>query len=40
MNLMDATAASLRGMFTDKPDFTPYTAVAPDPRIFGPAAAK
>ena len=40
LNLMDATAASLRGMLTDKPDFAPFTALAPDLRIFDPAAAK
>jgi sugar lactone lactonase YvrE len=40
LNLMDATAASLRGVFTDTPDFTPFTALAPDPRIFDPANAK
>lgn len=40
LNLMDATAASLRGMFTDQPDFAPFTALAPDPRIFSPAPAK
>lgn len=39
LNLMDATAASLRGMFTDKPDLTPFTAVAPDPRIFTSATS-
>jgi DNA-binding beta-propeller fold protein YncE len=40
LNLMDATAASLRGMLTDKPDFTPFSALAPDPRIFTPEAGK
>jgi hypothetical protein len=40
LNLADATAASLRDMFTTEPDFTPYTAVAPDRRIFDPAKVK
>jgi YVTN family beta-propeller protein len=33
-NLTEATAASLREMFTAEPDFTPYEAIAPDQRIF------
>ena len=37
LHLMDATAASLADMFTDTPDFTPFTAHPPDPRIFSPA---
>ncbi len=37
MSLMDATAASLRDMLTGEPDFTPFTAVMPDRRIFDPA---
>jgi YVTN family beta-propeller protein len=35
LNLMDKTAASLRDLFTDVPDFTAFDAVQPDPRIFG-----
>ncbi len=38
LNLMDQTAASLGDMFTDEPDFTPYQSVAPEKRIFDPAA--
>ena len=37
LNLMDATAASLRDMLTGEPDFAPFTAVEPDARIFDPA---
>ncbi len=40
LNLMDATAASLRDMLTAEPDFTPFTAVAPDARIFNPSRVK
>ena len=40
LNLMDQTAASLRDMFTDVPDYTPYKAVAPEKRIFDPEALK
>ena len=35
-NLFDATATPLDDMFTDKPDFTPYTAINSDPRVFRP----
>jgi DNA-binding beta-propeller fold protein YncE len=35
-NLMDKTAASLRDMFTEEPDFGEYDAVPPDVRIFDP----
>jgi hypothetical protein len=35
-NLMDKTAASLRDMFTEEPDFGAYDAVPPDVRIFDP----
>ncbi len=38
LNLMDQTAPALRDLFTDTPDFTPYKAVAPEKRIFDPAA--
>jgi len=37
-NLFDATATPLDDMFTDKPDFTPYTAINSDPRVFRPEA--
>lgn len=40
LNLMDATAASLRDMLTAEPDFTPFRAVEPDARIFNPARLK
>jgi DNA-binding beta-propeller fold protein YncE len=39
MDLMDATAASLRDMLTAEPEVTPFTAVEPDTRIFDPAKA-
>ncbi|HEU5021038.1 MAG TPA: bifunctional YncE family protein/alkaline phosphatase family protein [Bryobacteraceae bacterium] len=38
LNLMDQTAATLADVFTDTPDFTPFTALSPDNRIFDPAA--
>ncbi len=37
-NLFDALATPLDDMFTDKPDFTPYTALESDPRVFRPEA--
>jgi hypothetical protein len=37
LNLSDATAASVRDVFTAEPDFTPFTPLAPDQRIFDPA---
>lgn len=37
-NMFDALATDLRDMFTDKPDYTPYTHVAVDPRVFKPEA--
>jgi YVTN family beta-propeller protein len=37
LNLMDQTAATLADLFTDTPDFTPFTAAAPEKRIFDPA---
>jgi len=37
LNLFDATASDLGDMFTDTPDFTPYTAVPIDKRVFDPA---
>lgn len=33
-NMFDALATPLDDMFTDKPDFTPYSAVNSDPRVF------
>ena len=35
-NLTEATAASLRDIFTVEPDFSPYNAIDPDRRIFNP----
>ncbi|WP_419801561.1 hypothetical protein [Mucilaginibacter sp.] len=32
----DFTATLLQGFFMDKPDFTPYTLVKSDTRIFDP----
>ncbi|MBS1700673.1 MAG: bifunctional YncE family protein/alkaline phosphatase family protein [Armatimonadetes bacterium] len=37
-NMFDAVATPLDDMFTDKPDFTPYTHVDSDRRIFKPEA--
>lgn len=37
-NMFDATAQPLWEFFTDKPDYTPYTAVNADPRVFKPEA--
>ncbi len=36
LNQYDAVATDLSDMFTDKPDFTPYTALPSDTRIFDP----
>jgi len=36
LNLMDATAASLRDVFTGEPNFEPFAALPPDRRIFDP----
>ncbi|HVY91856.1 MAG TPA: alkaline phosphatase family protein, partial [Bryobacteraceae bacterium] len=38
LNLMDQTAATLADLFTDNPDFTPFTAATPDTRIFDTTA--
>ncbi len=38
LNLMDQTAASIRDIFTDEPDYTPFKAMPPDKRIFDPDA--
>jgi len=40
LNLGDAVANDLLDCFTDKPNFTPYTATPVDPRIFDPEKAK
>jgi hypothetical protein len=40
MNQYDAAATDLSDMFTNTPDFTPYTALPSDPRIFDPAKVK
>ncbi len=40
LNLFDATAADLADCFTDVPDFTPYSALPVDLRIFDPAQAR
>ena len=37
-NLFDAVATDLADMFTTKPDFTPYTHLPADPRVFKPEA--
>jgi len=37
INQYDAAASDLSDMFTSTPDFTPYTALPSDPRIFDPA---
>ncbi len=34
--LIDRTAAGLEDLFTDAPDFSPFSAVAPDARIYNP----
>lgn len=39
LNQFDATAADLADLFTDEPDFTPYSAVAVDARVFEPQKA-
>jgi DNA-binding beta-propeller fold protein YncE len=40
MNQYDAAATDLSDMFTNIPDFTPYTALPSDTRIFDPAKIK
>ncbi|MGA2630950.1 MAG: bifunctional YncE family protein/alkaline phosphatase family protein [Terriglobia bacterium] len=37
LNQYDAAASDLSDMFTEQPDFTPYTALPSDTRIFDPA---
>jgi hypothetical protein len=39
LNQYDAGATDLADMFTSDPDFSPYTALPPDLRIFDPALA-
>lgn len=39
VNQYDATASLLQDFFTDKPDYTPYTFVFPDKRVFDPEQA-
>ena len=39
LNQYDASAADLRDLFTNTPDFTPFNALAPDLRIFNPQKA-
>ncbi len=39
VNQYDATASLLQDFFTDKPDFSPYTLVESDKRIFDPQKA-
>ncbi|HEV7347065.1 bifunctional YncE family protein/alkaline phosphatase family protein [Telluribacter sp.] len=39
LNQYDATASDMSDLFTTEPDFTPYNAVAIDPRIFEPQKA-
>jgi len=40
MNQYDAAATDLSDMFTNTPDFTPYTTLPSDTRIFDPAKVK
>jgi DNA-binding beta-propeller fold protein YncE len=39
LNLFDASANDLRDIFTDQPDYDPYTAVVEESRLFDPAKA-
>ena len=39
VNQYDVTASLLSDLFTDKPDYTPYTFVFPDKRVFDPEQA-
>lgn len=39
VNQYDATASLLQDFFTEKPDYTPYTFVFPDKRVFDPQKA-
>jgi YVTN family beta-propeller protein len=40
LNLYDATASDLSEIFTDQPDFSPYTVLPEDARVFVPADAR
>jgi YVTN family beta-propeller protein len=40
LNQYDATATDLADLFTNQPDFTPYTALPSDTRIFDPAKVR
>jgi len=40
LNLFDAAASDLADCFTTEPDFTPYKALPPDPRVFDPEKAR
>jgi YVTN family beta-propeller protein len=40
LNQYDAAATDLSDMFTEQPDFTPYTALPSDTRIFDPAKVR
>ena len=39
MNQYDAGATDLADFFTNTPDYTPYDAIAIDPRVFEPQKA-
>ena len=39
LNQYDATASDLADLFTNEPDFTPYTPIPSDPRVFDPQKA-
>ncbi|HKD08970.1 MAG TPA: alkaline phosphatase family protein [Bryobacteraceae bacterium] len=40
LNLMDASAAGMTDLFTDKPDFAPYEKLIPDLRVFDASKVK
>lgn len=37
LNQYDSAATDFRDAFSDKPDFTPYNALSPDPRVLNPS---
>ena len=39
LNQYDATATDLADLFTNEPDFTPYSPIPSDPRVFDPQKA-
>jgi hypothetical protein len=39
LNQYDAGSTDLADLFTDQPDYTPYTALPPDTRVFDPQKA-